>query len=271
MKRIITAILILLLLFSLPASAENAAADLQARFGGADALQYQGKSYVPKNRSSTMMVAICEKGQLQLLFLISVDDDAKRIVPVSLDILTAIEEFDNNTLYYIYNHGSYPADASITREDADAQRLLEAVNSLFPQPLVENYLVLNVEGLDQLDGGANPDPALTPAENTKIRLKALAKSAMGASSSQQMDIADALSGYLDTDVKTGAMMKIMDKAQRYEILPTQTIPGTPFQPEAAEDTGGDVPMDTPRNLPIALDESLLLALTVEYFYEENPW
>lgn len=272
MKKIISSLLAILLMLSLfSALTENAQTDLQARFGNADALQYQGISYVPKNRSSTMMIAICEKGQLQLLFLLAVDDDEKQVIPVNLDISTAAKAFDSNTLYYIYNHGSYPADESITRADADALRLLEAVNSLFPQPLIENYLVLNAEGLDALGGGPSPDPMLSPAENTKVRLKTLAKSAMGASSSEQMDMADALSGYLDTDVKTGAMMKIMDKAQRYEILPTQRIPGKTFQPKPTIHTDSDIPMDTPRHLPIELDESALMALTIEFFYEENPW
>lgn len=273
MKRIIASLLILLLLCALPASAEDAQADLQARFGGQATLEYNGKSYAPRKRISTMLFGACKNGQLQLAYLVIVDDEENRIATVSLDPTTAVEAFDGKPLSYIYSVPTRPEDETTSQSDADARRLLEAVNSLLPEPLIENFVVLDVAGLDLLDGGEGNDPTLPSVENTKQRLKEFGKYAMQSSSSEQMDMASALTGYFDTDVKTGAMVKLMDKASRYEVLPTLTIPGERGEaPQPAPaDAESAVPVDTPRQAAFIPDEAALELLAVEYLYEESKW
>lgn len=274
MKRILSFLIALFLALSPCALAEeNAQADLQARFGGQATLQYNGTSYAVKKRNTTMMIGVCEDGQLQLCYLLAVDDNLSRIVPIRLDIGAAGEAFGGKTLSMIYQQNIPPEDASISQADANAQRLLAAVNALFPEPLIESYLLLNAEGLALLDGGPAPDPELSAAENNKNRIKAIAKTAMNATSSQQMDMVDQISAYLVTDVKTGALVKIADKANRYEVVDTLWFPGMHVQQAAPETAEGElpVPCDVLQVTPYTLDQEALMQMLVEYFYDETAW
>lgn len=273
MKRIISLLLILLMLLSLCHAEENAQADLQARFGGQATLEYNGTSYAVKKRNTTMMICACQDGRLQLCYLLAVDDNALRMVPIRLSIGAAGEAFGGKSLSHVYLLNQPPEDESISQADADAMRLLSAVNQLFPEPLIESYLLINAEGLNQFDGGWEDDPALPADENLKNRIKAIGKAAMNASSSEQMDMVEKMSPYLVTDVKTGTLVKIADKAKRYEIVETQWFPGMDVLQTPAETPDGDlpVPTDTLRVTPYQLDEEALMALLLEYFYDETMW
>lgn len=274
MKRTISILLALaLLLLCCCHAEENAQADLQARFGGQATLEYGGKSYAVKKRNTTLMIGACEDGHLLLCYLLAVDDDQNRIVPIRLDV-GAVDDANGMTLARIYRLDEPAGDASIPQADADAQRLLSAVNALFPEPLIDSYLLLNAEGLDLLDGGAENNPELSQAENIKERIKAIGKTAVNASSSQQMDMVDKMSPYLITDVKTGALVKIADKAKRYEIVPTQWFYGEhapASAPQQSDDGGLPVPVDALLVPRFHTDEEKLMELLVEYFYDETTW
>jgi len=243
--RLIPILLVLALLTGALAQAENAQADLQARFGGQATWEYEGKNYCVKKRLSTMLAAICPEEELLLAYLVAVDDNARRIVPIALDVQASLLSPNGDTLANLYGEHCAPAENSLSQADSDALRLLEAVNQLFPEPLVESYLIFSAEGLDLLDGGREPDPALSPAENAKARAKAVGKELMAASGSQQMDAVNLVSPYLTSDVKTGAMVKLADKATRYEIVDTLWI----------NSSGDD-----------SINE-----ICMEYFYDESAW
>jgi len=252
---------------------ENAQADLQARFGGEATLEYNGASYAVKKRNTTIMIGACQAGRLQLCYLLAVDDNALRMVPIRLNIGAAGEAFGGKSLSHVYLLNQPPEDETISQADADAMRLLSAVNQLFPEPLIDSYLLINAEGLDQFDGGWEDDPALAADENLKNRIKAIGKAAMNASSSTQMDMVEKMGPYLVTDVKTGALVKIADKAKRYEVVETLWFPGMDVNPEIIQTGEGEmpVPTDTLRVTPYQLDEEALMALLLEYFYDETMW
>lgn len=243
--RLIPILLILALLFGSFAAAENAQADLQARFGGQATWEYEGKDYCVKKRLSTMLAAICQDDELLLAYLIAVDDNARRIVPIALDIAAPLLSPDGDAFAQIYALHTPPQDPDLSQADSDAQRLLAAVNGIFPEPLIESYLIFDADGLDLLDGGTAPDPALSQAENAKKRAKAVGKELMNASGSQQMDAVNLVSPYLTSDVKTGAMVKLADKATRYETVDTLWIGSA----------GGN----------------LIPEILIEYFYDESAW
>lgn len=243
--RLIPILLILALLTGAPAQAENAQADLQARFGGQATWNYEGKDYCVKKRLSTMLAAICQDNELLLAYLVAVDDNARRIVPIALDVQASLLLPDGDTLARFYGDHPAPAENTLSQADSDALRLLSAVNGLFPEPLIESYLIFSAEGFDLLDGGVAPDPALNPAENAKARAKAVGKELMAASGSRQMDAVNLVSPYLTSDVKTGAMVKLADKATRYEIVDTLWIGST-----------GDGSIEE---------------ICTEYFYDESAW
>lgn len=243
--RLIPILLILALLLSNFAAAEDAQADLQARFGGQATLEFEGKSYCVKKRLSTMLAGICQDEELLLAYLIAVDDNARRIVPIALEMDAPLVSPEGGSFAQVYGMHAAPADPNLSQADSDAQRLLAAVNHLFPEPLIESYLIFDAEGLDLLDGGKAPDPALSQAENAKARAKAAGKELMNASGSQQMDAVNLVSPYLTSDVKTGAMVKLADKATRYEITDTLWIGST-----------GD---------------DLIREILIEYFYDESAW
>lgn len=243
--RLIPILLVLALLGSGFSLAENAQADLQARFGGQATWEYEGKDYCVKKRLSTMLAAICQDDELLLAYLIAVDDNARCIVPIALDIDAPLLAPNGDTFAHIYSLHTPPAENNLSQADSDAQQLLSAVNRIFPESLIESYLIFDADGFDLLDGGTAPDPELTPAENTKQRAKAIGKDLMAASGSQQMDAVNLVSPYLTSDVKTGAMVKLADKATRYETVDTLWI----------GDTGDD-------SIP---------GILIEYFYDESAW
>ena len=274
MKRLISLLMILLLgLAPLCHAEENAQADLQARFGGEATLEYNGASYAVKKRNTTIMIGACQAGRLQLCYLLAVDDNALRMVPIRLNIGATGEAFGGKSLSHVYLLNQPPEDETISQADADAMRLLSAVNQLFPEPLIDSYLLINAEGLDQFDGGWEDDPALAADENLKNRIKAIGRAAMNASSSDQMDMVEKMGPYLVTDVKTGALVKIADKAKRYEVVETLWFPGMDVNPEIIQTGEGEmpVPTDTLRVTPYQLDEEALMALLLEYFYDETMW
>ena len=261
MKRILSLLLCLLAL-TLPACAEDARSDLQKRFGGQATFTHDGASYAPKKRISALLLAACQDDELLLSYVIVVDDDLDRIALISLPPETVVPAMSSLTLAQLYARHFPPQDAGVPQAEADSIVLLDAVNALLPEPLIESRLVLDCAGLSLLDGGGNADPALPRAEQAKQRMKVLYRDAQGLSSSEQMKLFDALSAYLATNAKTGALMKLADKAGRYDVLPTLPLPGA----NAALQEGA--PEAAP---PFIADEAALTALAIEYFYDETSW
>lgn len=238
------------------AAAETARGDLSDRFSE-PTIEYQGVTYRVKNRLSTMVFLFVDETvepqeQILLMGIIAVDDDQKRLVPFYVDSHTEIagEDGQPQCLFEIYASGE--------DDEQKCLQLVEALNTLFPLKVLESYMAVKVEGLDLLDGGAPETDADADRQAAlKQRLKRIKATAAGASSNDIMSQFSAMSEYLVTDMKTGAVAKIADKANRYEISPSSVLPGEMLEEE--------------QGMVYRIDEEELLPLVIDAFYEEKIW
>lgn len=248
-KRIPCILLIICLLFSLSAaSAETERGDLTARFSNEQTVVYESVNYRVKNRMATMVFLIVDEDaapaeQIWMMGILSVDDALKQIHPLFLDPRTLAE--DESLLYDVFAAGE-------TLEERCVQ-LVEKINLLLPHPILKDYLALKIEGLDMLDGGVeNASPA-----TLKQRLKDIKRSMEASGTNDLMDVFDKLSAYIETNMKTGAVVRIGDKTEYYTILPSQSIAGE--EKTLHEKTA------------VVLNADALLPLYINAFYEEKIW
>lgn len=139
------------------------------------------------------------------------------------------------------------------------EAVLAAVNGLIGEDLVEDYIVFDVAGLDIIEGLPEVDVAgLEPMDSMKARLKNAKHYAETLSSDALTDLIGDMSDYLATEMKSGALVKIADKAERYTINPSIHLE-IELMPE-----GEDV-----EYLPVATD--ILYDILFDIFYEVNPY
>jgi len=91
----------------------------------------------------------------------------------------------------------------------------------------------------------------------KRRLKALLAQAESANSDQLNDMFVSMSDHIVTDMKTGAIMKIIDKTDRYEVMSSVYVPGSYVLENEQE--------------VFDVDEAGFLDIIVNTFYEEKIW
>ena len=150
-----------------------------------------------------------------------------------------------------------------TLPEADAKaagtRLLEEVNELIGAPLVENYLVFDVAGLESIEGLPACDvTGLDRIDSMKARLRNAKDYAETLPSDSATGLISTLSEYLSTEMKSGALIKIADKAERYQINPSIHI-----ETDAVVDENGleYIPLETEELFDVVFD----------IFYEVNPY
>ena len=102
--------------------------------------------------------------------------------------------------------------------------------------------------------GIEPSDGYVEAEY-KERLHAIKAKAEASTTDEINGMFNALSGYIVTDMKSGALMKIVDKLDLYEGQPTIPLP---VLEENMED--GQV--------RLAVDEDAVLPAVLDVFYEE---
>jgi hypothetical protein len=141
-------------------------------------------------------------------------------------------------------------------DEAGCLQMLSVVNGMLPLQMMEHYLALDSDGLTEYDPGETE--GLTAAEIFKNRLKTLKAQAETYSTDQLNDLFYELSDYIVTDMKSGAIMKIIDKADRYEILSSIHVPG-------------EYVMEGDAAAAFVPDEAALQEIVMSTFLEENPW
>ena len=248
------AILLALLLALMPmaAAGETVRGDLEGRFGGGE-ITHGGVEYRMLPRLTAVLamgVGADEEGRRvsDVAFLLAVDDDAKTFRLVEIRPDTAVDcVIDGEAAKLRFR------DAWRLWDDPDeaCRGLVDIVNAMLGGEVIEDYLVFDVEGVKVID------EALAQG-STKDRLKALKARVDEMSSDALSDVYASLSDYIFTGMKSGAVMKIADKAERYEIPPRHHLPGE----EALAEDGGTV------FLP---DAEGITELKLAVFYEENPW
>lgn len=137
--------------------------------------------------------------------------------------------------------------------------LKESVNNLIGEPLVEDYLVFDIAGLDTIEDLPECDvTGLDLISSMKARLKNAKSYAESLPSDGITDLISAMSPYLSTEMKSGALIKIADKAERYQINPSIHLDVNPVVDMAGEEY-------------ISLDGNILYEALFNIFYEVNPY
>ena len=234
-NRLFAAILALfMLIMQLPAIAEDYV-DLSQRFDDIVTYDFDGTTYYMNSRVTTtlvMCVNIAEEGaeaigSIELMILVVSDDDKRMIYPIQLDPSMAAAwlegEAGDMTLEQIF--------AGAANADEGGMKLVEAINGIFPAPVCEHYAMVDLRGLPLLDGIENTRRNTRGDELVK-RLKDIKAAAEQAGMDSINDILDKLSGYVITDMKSGAMMKVVDKVDRFDrtsriYFPIQMPTGEP--------------------------------------------
>lgn len=213
------------------AAAETERGDLTARFSSDETLVYQGVTYRLKNRMTAMVMAVTDRQAapqeaVWLLGMLAVDDAQKQMHVLLMDPA-------------VYLQGAVGEEGPRRGEV-----LLDLLNALLPHRALERYLLLDVQGLDLLDGGA----AAAAPETTRSRLQGIRTWLEEKSSAEWLTLLEALSGYMETDLQPGALIRIGEKAKDYQVLPAVLLPVC----------GGAIP-----------EGEELLPLYIPAFYEEK--
>lgn len=218
-RRFLAIVLAMLLMFSQVVFAEEAYVDLEARFDNVLTYEYNGVTHYMKDRVSTTLV-LCANlsdeteagaGSAELILLLPIDDDSRTSAPIQFDpgMTASWLEGENaeKTLGELFSEAE--------NADAGSIGLMETINALFPAAVVEHYAVLDLRGLPKLDGIEN-DEANVTGEALVERLKAIKNMTEQDPEADLNSMLSALSGYIITDMKSGAMVKVVDKVDRYD-------------------------------------------------------
>lgn len=239
------------------AGAETERGDLQERFGNVLKIEYDGVSYQMRNRLTTLLgmaISTDKQGVRRADFavLLVVDDNRKTmtVIEISPDTLVQVSSFEKEQEWNMRFADAY---AMGDAPDENCLRMLQEANELLGQEaLIEHYLAFDMEGVKVIGGEE------TAQGDTKTQLRALKDMLMQMSTEDISDTYSLLGDYIITDLKSGAVVKIIDKADRYEILPTQVLPG--IETNAGE--AGTV---------ILPDEGEILKTVIGAFFEESVW
>ena len=236
-------LMLLLYLTAGMALGESGRGDLEERFDDVPRMEYDGKTYYLRDRMTTILVAGIlpdEVGVPRTDFaaLFAIDDNEKRITPIYINGATMVEvEGHRLPLREVYALGEDP--------DENLLRMAAAVNGVLGVELIDDYMGVDLDGisavteLGRIEGDARQ----------RLHLLRLALEAMP--SKQLNELYGALSEYLVTDMKSGAVMRALDKSERYEVADTADLPVISRDGEL---------------LP---DEAAVRELTAGVFYEDS--
>lgn len=241
-------------------SAQN---ELENRFSDIPTLEYNGVNYRLKNRLTTVLImgtaretAEVDKGAVRAEFIamLVVDDNAKTITPVQIDSLTPVAVEGMETAEPMRTLFSAGEDQHIS-----CDMLRQGMNGLLQAEILEHYLSLDIDALEPYDALAVVEEGddQTPKAVMKRRLEALKAQAESSNSDELNDLFTSLSDHIVTDMKTGAIMKIIDKADRFEVLPSVYVPGV-------------YALENEKEI-FVVDEAGFQEIIINTFYEENIW
>lgn len=249
------ALLLALILLIGCAKAETVRGDLTERFSDIPRIEYEGQSYALKKRITTVLamgIGADEAGNARadVNFLLIIDDDAKTFTVIEIPADTLVQvPLEDGTSWNVRFQDVYAQGAS---PDEGGLKMVETLNGLLDEERVEHYLAFDANGAAVLDA------ELASIEDTKERLKAMMALVEAMDSDQLNDTYKLLGDYIITDMKSGAVMKVIDKADRYERLPRIMLPGVPYN---ANDGGTLYVHDT----------NEILKLRVNAFYEVDRY
>ena len=232
------------------AAAETVRGDLKGRFDGDVKITYEDIEYRQRKRMTTALflgIAPDENGESyrpEMLILLAIDDGRKLVVPLRLDCgLLEIQEGEAEADESCLEYAVDPDDIK-----AGCEGILRAVNGLLPAEVIEHYIALDLRGLSVIDG--------LDSEDYENRLRAVKRQVETMPSGALNDLFGEMSDYIVTDMKSGALMKIIDKADRYERTAMIDV--------MLEENWNQEDADS-----ILFSEEAFLKLAVDIFFEEN--
>lgn len=270
-KRLLSAALLLMMMFCSAGAAEDYV-DLSDRFSDVVTFEYEDQTYYLKERVTTVLAACInadpqDGATLELLLLLAVNDNAKTATLLQLDGAMPADwlEGESRSLNEIFS-----AEDGL---NAGCERMVSVLNGLFPSEIISGYIALDEAGLPLLDGIENDDENVT-GDALVERLRAIKNGASDASTSELNDMLASLGDYIVTDMKSGALMKIVDKMDRYDVghrIPMPVVgaeepqAGSGEEPEEATDSAPQADAEPP-----VLDADAFAALMIEIYFDDEP-
>jgi len=218
LKYLAVLMLVLFLVTTTIGIAETVEGDLTDRYKNEIIVEDDGVSYRLKRRATFALIICVDKSNTEefngYFGILAVDDNDKSISLIELDSnVTTSSEM-----------GSYRlSDAYIMGEDMQGGSLLvlELVNRVLPYAVIDHYIVFNMDGLSVLNEFSDFDIIqFSNATNTKEKLRYAKNYIENLPSEQLSKLFEYMSEYIKSDLKSGAIMKIADKAEKYEKKPT---------------------------------------------------
>lgn len=253
----ISAILALVCLMHSAMATETVRGDLSERFDSiSEKYEYNGVTYRQRKRTNAvlaMAIDTNEEGMKLVRFarLLVVDDANKVFSMMNIPENTLIQ-VDGDAEGEIWQMRFSDVYQLSGTPEENCERLCAAVNRMLEMELVEDYLAFDLEGGMLLNGGE----ALQGT--TREKLHALEVIADQMSLDEFNDRYSQLADYIITNMKSGAVMKIVDKADRYERAETVELPGQDTEAQNAI-------------CVFAPDAEKLEEEKIALFYEEDPW
>ena len=179
----------------LSVQAETVRGDLTARFAGKPTMELDGETLTLRGRVTTaLLVGLIprEEGQeAYLIALVAEDDNRKLVSPIWLE-------------------GGVAAAAFEAAENAETgcRAAIEAMQGVMPGVEIDYFACLNLQGISE---GEEMDE-----QRLRERVSALRAEIETASSAEIQALYKQMEPYIAKDMKSGAMMKFLDKADRYE-------------------------------------------------------
>lgn len=221
--------------------------NLEERFGNIQRLKQDEQTFYKRGRLSTVLLTgvmpdtTDGRPRTDFVAVIAINDDEKRITPIYIDGQTMVEvEGESMPLREVFSQGDDSKE--------NCERLQKAVDGLLGEELIENYMAVDLEGIkgiaefSMLEG------------DTRERLHLLRMALQSIPSKQLNQMYGAISAYLITDMKSGAVMRVLDKTDRYEIVDTLDLPVLPAEAEGA---------------PIQPDSEKTRELVIDVFYRTD--
>lgn len=225
---------------------ESGRGDLEERFSDIPRVEYGGEIYYLRDRLTVILVAGVmpddagvPRTDFAAVFII--DDNEKRITPIYIDGATLVASGEEQMpLREVYALGEDP--------DASMLRLAEALDSVLGASLITDYMGVDLDGISAVT-------ELGKIEGDARQRLHLLRAALEVMPAKQLnELYGRMSKYLITDMKSGAVMRAIDKSDRYEIAETVDLP-------VLSDGGED---GQPRP-----DEKAIRELVIGTFYEKD--
>lgn len=222
--------------------------NLQERFKDVPRVEYGGETYYLRARLTSVLLTGIVSGsdgerRADFCAVIVIDDNEKQITPIYIDGRTLVDvEGDCLPLQEAF--------VSDTDVEANCMRMVEAANAVLGNELVESYMAIDLDGLSGIAEFAHLEG------DARQRLHLLRLALESIPSERMEQIYDAFGDHLITDMKSGEVARVIDKAERYEIA--EMLDMTEYASEESEEDGA-----------LALDEERVLEAVLPVFYGDD--